>query len=748
MKLQSKLKPICAVLVCLFSSGSAFAEGNALSTEDISILGQGQTRQVQSVSTSDMKNEAAGTSALKVLEKLPGVHFTSSDPWGSYEWSTRFNVRGFSQQQMGFTLDGVPLGDMSYGNNNGLHISRAISSENIRGASVSQGAGALGTASSSNLGGTVEFFSIDPADKFGVHAEQTLGSNSTSRTFARLDSGRTESGTKGYLSYTNMSAKKWKGWGNQDQQQLNTKIVHLAGENRLSAFANTSDRKEVDYADLSIQSQQVLGWGWDNYAPDWQTAINAANGTFTPAVQQVVNGPYAGQLDAAYYLGRGLRKDFLGGLSGDLKLSESARLATTLYHHTNQGQGQWYTPYSPTSVGNPISIRTTEYKINRTGVTSTLSYEVANHEVKAGVWLETSNHDLARRFYASTTAADQNYLLDPSSPLYLSTGFEQKFVTKTSQFHAQDTVSLADDKVKVAFGFKSPTVNVTATNYAGTRAQGVIEAKKTFLPQIGVNYKLNDLQETFASYSQNVRAYQPGVNGPFSASQAGFDAGLSSLKPEESTNIDIGWRFKGEVTQASVTAYMVDFKNRQLAVSTCPGIAGCPTAFGNVGKVHTQGLETALVWNVAQNVSWLNALTLNDSKYQDDYMNGATLVATGGKTVVDAPKTLLSSEVAYESAGYFSRLGMKYTDKRYVSYLNDSEVPAYMVWNFGVGYKMKKLGSVEDFSVQFNITNLFDKKYFSTVGSNGFVVSDPNGNNMTMQEGAPRQFFVSVGGTL
>ena len=36
------------------------------------------------------------------------------------------NIRGFNQNQLGFTLDGVPLGDMSYGNTNGLHISRAI----------------------------------------------------------------------------------------------------------------------------------------------------------------------------------------------------------------------------------------------------------------------------------------------------------------------------------------------------------------------------------------------------------------------------------------------------------------------------------------------------------------------------------------------------------------------------------------------------------------------------------------------
>ena len=92
------------------------------------------------------------------------MNFQSADPYGAYEWSTRIVVRGFNQNQLGFTLDGVPLGDMTYGNHNGLHISRAIPTENVGRVLLSQGAGSLATASSSNLGGTIEFFSARPVD--------------------------------------------------------------------------------------------------------------------------------------------------------------------------------------------------------------------------------------------------------------------------------------------------------------------------------------------------------------------------------------------------------------------------------------------------------------------------------------------------------------------------------------------------------------------------------------------------------
>ena len=134
----------------------------------IIVFGRGETRQVQEITTRDLVTLTPGTNALKAIEKLPSVNFQSSDPFGSYEWSQRVSIRSFNQNQLGFTFDGIPLGDMSYGNHNGLHITRAISSENIGTVRVSQGSGSLGTQSTGNLGGTVETFSMDPADALGA----------------------------------------------------------------------------------------------------------------------------------------------------------------------------------------------------------------------------------------------------------------------------------------------------------------------------------------------------------------------------------------------------------------------------------------------------------------------------------------------------------------------------------------------------------------------------------------------------
>ncbi|GAA3273269.1 hypothetical protein GCM10020258_50410 [Sphingomonas yabuuchiae] len=156
---------------------------------------------------------------------MPGVNFQSADAFGAYEWSTRISLRGFNQNQLGFTLDGVPLGDMSYGNVNGLHISRAIISENLASTTVAQGAGAISTASTSNLGGTLQFVSRRPSDTFDVVGSGTYGSDQTYRGFIRLDTGDLGDGLKGYISYGFLQTDKWKGYGNQRQHQANAKIV-------------------------------------------------------------------------------------------------------------------------------------------------------------------------------------------------------------------------------------------------------------------------------------------------------------------------------------------------------------------------------------------------------------------------------------------------------------------------------------------------------------------------------------------
>ena len=244
--------------------------------EEIVVYGKGESRQVQEIPVQDIAQAAPGTSPIKLVEKLPGVNFQSADAFGAYEWSTRISIRGFNQNQLGFTLDGIPLGDMSYGNFNGLHISRAISSEDLGGVKLAQGAGSLATASTSNLGGALQFASRAPSDTMAALVSATYGSDNTSRIFLRGETGVTATGGKAYLSYARQQADKWKGQGEQKQEQIDFKFVQPIGDFTLTGLYDYSKRRENDYQDLSFDMIKRLGYSLDNNTGHWADAVQIA----------------------------------------------------------------------------------------------------------------------------------------------------------------------------------------------------------------------------------------------------------------------------------------------------------------------------------------------------------------------------------------------------------------------------------------------------------------------------------------
>ena len=759
--------------------------------EEVLVFGRGQSRQVSEVSAIEIQQAAPGTSALKIISKLPGVSFQSSDPYGAYEWSTRISVRGFNQNQLGFTLDGVPLGDMSYGNHNGLHISRAISSENIGNAILSQGAGALETASSSNLGGTLQFYSIDPAHELGLNVALTGGSDSDQRGFIRFETGDLGAvGARAYISYTNQQTDKWKGHGEQKQEAVNFKIVQPIGDGKLTAFYNWSDRQENDYQDLSFDMISRLGYDWDNLsAPsEWATMVQVAQiyqGCGPPNVPPncYPGGPYPSPIitpDDAYANAAGLRKDDLGGVTLNLPIGERLTWDTTVYSHMNWGQGIWYTPYVPTPVGAPdgrggtigaganapISVRTTEYDIDRKGVTSALTWTSGNHTISAGLWSEGNDFHQARRFYGLELAAPQRDSLEfMRDPFF--TQWEYAFHTSTNMFFVQDIWAIGDD-LKVNFGFKTLSVTDKAKAVVDTRfptsLAGSVEASDDFLPQVGFNYQLNDTQEMFGAVTKNMHAFIAAATGasPFATSPTNFQLLDSSggLSPETSTTYELGWRYNVADLQAVAAVYYVDFKDRLLANTIGSGIVGNPVVLQNVGDVQTQGAELGVRWAFMDDWSWYTSLSYNQSEYQDDVVSVAivggvpvtTITPTGGKTVVDTPKELLKSELSYDNGTIFGNLGLDYTGKRYFTYTNDlvagsgdgaGSVSDYTLVNASLGYRLNDTGFGKNLSIQANVTNLTDEKYISTIGSNGFGNS---GDFQTFQAGAPLQWFVSLQG--
>lgn len=752
---------VCALWLGFGGAAAAQApSASAAEVEELVVFGGGEARQVQTVDAQEMIYEAPGASPLKLVEKLPNVNFQASDPFGAYEWAARITIRGFGQNQLGFVLDDVPLGDMSYGAHNGLHISRAIASENVGRVELAQGAGALETASSNNLGGTLKFVSRDPAAEFGGLAALTYGSENTLRGFLRLDSGELPTGARGYLSYSNNAADKWKGDGEQKQQQVNFKLVQPVGEGRITGWVNWSKRRENDYQDLSLGMIERLGSDWDNISDNWDLAVRLAEignnrgdtgvAPRFPSFGTVYPAPIA-TVDDAYYDAAGLRDDVLGAITLDYPVGEALDIRATVYGHDNKGQGLWYTPYvaSPnygvagaTTDNAPISIRTTEYDIERYGVVAGATWRIGDHAVNAGLWYEDNSFLQARRFYALNRDRTQRDSLKMQSNPF-ATQWAYDFDTTTWQFHVQDTWRV-NEALTINAGFKSLSVENSARTITGPNKTGEIEAKEGFLPQAGFKYA-TEMGEVFGAYSRNMRAFpSSATTGPFSASQSGFLAIKDELKPEISDTVEIGYRFRNDSGVQGVAAfYYAHFKDRLFAVPVGSGIVGNPTALSNVGGVEVMGIETAVDWTFADHWTVFGSYAYNDSEYEDDTYDGdGVLIArTAGKAVVDTPEHLLKGELGYDDGAVFARVSASYMSRRFFTYENDQAVEPQTLVDLTAGYRFSGSPLLEGLEVQVNVSNLFDEDYISTINSNG---SPLRGDSQTLLVGSPRQAFVTV----
>ncbi len=728
--------------------------------------GQGVTRAGNAVTKAELRAAPGGTSALRVIEKLPGVNFQSAEPLGLYEWSNRVTIRGFQTPQIGQTFDGLPLGDMSYGNFNGLGIGRAVDAENINATSVTQGTGALGTASSNNLGGVIQYVSEDPHNKRTVAIRQMVGEDNARKTFLRADLGLPSLGTnaamKGFVSFSRLDTDKWKGSGERFspesgalfgsngflfgaaehwQDQLNAKLVTLFGAHKLTAYYNFSDRKEADYADLSLRRFRESGRDWDQFS-SWNAAQAAAQSE-TP--------------DEAYFHSAiGARRDHLGYLAADFGLPGEARLVVTPYFHTNEGVGDWHAPnYGATWSPDPIYFRETQYDTERRGVVARATASIAFNRLEGGLWYENNTANIRRvgwRLRDFASGPEVNF--DDVLRLF----FDRTGDIGTTVAYLQNTNTVLADRLTLTYGAKylkidadfqnnGKTISNAATAPDTARPDASFPVSGQFLPQIGAVFAATPTDQIFANLSENVNAfpYSP-QSGVYNTNPTAFARFNDATDPERATTFELGVRTRRARVEASLAAYTINYRNRLIGVAVCPLTATCVSSFANVGDVSTRGVEALAIVRLIPALSWHTTASYNRSTIDDNYRtkedDATTEVESRDKDVVDAPRVLAGSSLRYQRGGLTAGFGGRYVDKRYFSILNDISVPEYTLFDANVGYRFTGVRGVREVSVQLNTWNLFDKSYLATMGTGGFTVS---GDSQTLNAGARRLVFLTVG---
>ncbi|MET3663473.1 TonB-dependent receptor [Caulobacter sp. 1776] len=780
------------------------ADADSTSVEQLIITSQRETRSAVAMQASQIQRVLPGASPLKAIQFLPGVVYRTADPWGNNEQNLSLFVHGFSTQQLGFTMDGVPLGDQQYGNYNGLSVSRAVTSENVSRVTLSSGAGSLGVASTSNLGGAIETFSRDPAAERGLNVRQTLGSHDASRTFVRLDGGDLGHGFRGYISYLRQDAKAWDFDGHQRGPQVNLKLVREGDKGVLTFYADWQMKVEPNEDATAMGNQQTpAAAGFTPYSrpfiyPDLAACTSRlTGGPGTPPPAQGAN--FSNCFSAAQ------REDILAYVKYAWTPVEGFTWTNQAYYHYNFGRGivagpvntaglpGLFATYYPNLVvggsatspgtlanivalmgGSGNAVRTTEYRINRPGVISTVEWTLGDHQIKGGVWFEHNEPAQHRVWYPMTAENNDLSPYDVPRGKKALTQYFAEFYVNDIQLHLQDQWRITPNLLLQA-GFKSSLQDATGKFPINQQnlptvavpvhyPTGGIESNKWFLPQVGALWDVTEHEQVFVNVQQNMRQFIPYGAGSgfygFSAwslgTQAAFELFKTTVKPETSWTYEAGLRSRRDVTwgpitgvEGQVNVYDVKFSNRLLNIAPFNFINPAPAILANVGGVTTKGVDLAGTLKFGEHVQLYNALSYNESKYDQNYQSGTTIVggvstpvtvATGGKYVPLMPKWLNKTIARFDFGKFDAQISGDYVGKRFVTYLNDLSVKAMMLVDLQAGYTfdLPSDGLLKGARISANVTNLFDKKGVSTAG----VTSNSGGYTAFPQP--PRMGFVTL----
>ena len=766
------------------------------------------TRSAVTLSGGETQKLLPGISPLKAIESLPGVVFETADPWGNNEQNLALFVHGFATQQLGYTMDGVPLGDQQYGNYNGLSISRAVTSENVDRVNLSSGAGVLGVASTSNLGGAIETYSRDPLKDFGADARETLGSYDTNRTFLRLDTGDFLSGNSAYVSYLHQDAKAWDFDGHQRGDQVNLKYVHDDAHGKLTLFGDWQAKVEPNEDAINYGNQNTAPAGQPLYTPYTRPFLypnlSACASTLTTNPAKPGSPPAAQGNNFSNCFSAAQRADVLTYAKYDYTITPDIKWSTQAYYHYDYGRGivagpinqaglpGLFATYYPSLVvggsststgslqnisnlfgGSGNEVRTTEYRINREGLTSNLDWKLGDHDIEAGFWFEHNESAQHRVWYPFSAANDDLTPYDVPRGASVLTQYYAQFFVNDFQFHLQDQWRILPSLLLQA-GFKASLQNadgkfpINQENLPTVAVpvhypSGELSSNDDFLPQVGAVWDATEHEQVFANIQENMRQFIPygaGSNfygfSPWSlGTQAAFNLLKDTVHPETSWTYELGARTHrslelGPITgfdgQASV--YHVAFYNRLLNVAPYSFINPAPAILVNVGGVTTNGVDLAGTLHFGSHLQVYDALSYNKSTYNSNYASGTTagvanVVATSGKWVPLTPDWLNKFIVSTNVGPFEAQLNGDYIGRRYFTYLNDLSVGSTFELGLEASYRFPiPEGSwVRTTKLSVNVTNLTNTKGDSTA-----VVTSASGGYQAYPI-APIMSFVTLQAT-
>lgn len=267
----------------------------------------------------------------------------------------------------------------------------------------------------------------------------------------------------------------------------------------------------------------------------------------------------------------------------------------------------------------------------------------------------------------------------------------------TASFYIQDQIELAD-WLQVVAGLRYDIFDLKSNNYA-KKFVGARKDEKVS-PRFGLIIKPQKNLSLYASYSES---FLPSAGDQFTV----LDEGSVIFKPEQFKNLEAGVKWAPtEKLLATAAIFRLDRTNTP---SPSAGSNGFTVL---TGASRVQGAEVSFAGSPT------NRLHLNlGYTYLDGEIRSATDEAATGASLAQVPKHQIGAWGRYDVTERFGLgLGMVHQSSQYATYSNKVTLPAYTRFDAAAYYTVN-----DRMSVQINIDNLFDKRYYASAHSDNNI---------------------------
>ena len=265
---MKKLVLLCSTAASLMPAAAYAQSTGTVTTEEEIVITGTRARDVGGFEVPDttkakaviskelLDHQQAGQTVLNVVNLVPSVNFTNSDPYGSSGGNIR--IRGFDGNRISLTFDGVPLNDSG---NYAIFSNQQLDPELVEQVNVGLGVTDVDSPTASAAGGTINYRTVMPTDDMGIRLSGSAGDWSYWRLFGQFNTGVVGPwGTKAWFSASHAENDKFKGFGQISKYQYNGKIYQPIGTNGdfISVAGHYNRNRNHFYRNPSIADMRTV----------------------------------------------------------------------------------------------------------------------------------------------------------------------------------------------------------------------------------------------------------------------------------------------------------------------------------------------------------------------------------------------------------------------------------------------------------------------------------------------------------